>query len=83
MIIRVSTSGLHAGAIHLLLDASLFEETPLLSLYEARDEHIKLVQHGDGDIGSRLVGARIYHMLILLGEHVHRPCQQRNIGVRR
>ena len=42
-IIRISASSLHARTVHLFLDAPLCEETALLRLYEAGDEHVKLV----------------------------------------
>lgn len=42
-IVQESASSLHARTVHLFLDASLCEETALLRLYEAGDEHVKLV----------------------------------------
>ena len=61
---------LHACAVHLFLDAPFVEEALLLCLDEACDEHVKLVQHGDGDVGRRLVRARVHHVLVVLGLHV-------------
>lgn len=61
---------MHAGAVHLLLDASLFEEATLLRFEETGDEHVELVDHRDGDVGCRLGRARVHHVLVLLGAHV-------------